>query len=277
MFIDSHAHIDDKQYLEDREAVIARAQAASVEVILDIGNGDIRAGSHAQAQQLADHYPFIFTSVGVHPHDALLWPDWAPRLQSWVNHPKVIAWGEIGLDYYYDHSPPAAQQQAFREQLQVARARKLPVIIHTREAEADTLNILQAEWASSGLGGIFHCFTGSYNLAKAALDLGFLVSFSGVITFKKSVALQQTAARLPLDRLLVETDCPFLSPEPFRGKRNEPVRVIEVARQLAALQQKSLAEVAAVTTANFYQLFQLPRQPISSCDGVWSPRDTIVE
>jgi TatD DNase family protein len=259
MFVDSHAHIDDQQYDNDRVAVIERARAAQVEVILDIGNGAIRDSSHTQAQQLATIYPFIFTTVGVHPHDAGLWPDWAAKLQIAANYPKVIAWGEIGLDYYYHHSPPAVQQQAFREQLQVARARKLPVIIHTRDAELDTLNILREEWGGSGLEGIFHCFTGSYDLATAALDLGFLVSFSGVITFKKSVELQQTAARLPLDRLLIETDCPFLSPEPFRGKRNEPVRVIEVARQLAALQQKSLEEVAAVTTANFYQLFQLPR------------------
>jgi TatD DNase family protein len=258
MLIDSHAHIEFKSYDEDREEVIARAREAGIEIIVDIGNGDILEGSHEKAQIIADRYPFIYTTVGLHPHDASLLDDnLESRLLALSEHPKVIAWGEIGLDYYYDHSPREAQQRAFERQLELARSRKLPVIIHTRDAEADTERILREHWADTGLGGVFHCYTGSYELAMAGIEMGFLVSFSGVITFKKSTDLREVAAKLPLDKLLVETDCPYLSPEPYRGKRNEPARVLEVARQIAELHKVSIEEIASATGDNFRRLFPL--------------------
>lgn len=238
--------------------MIARAQAAGVDTIVNIGNGDIAQQSHEKAQSIADQYPFIYTTVGVHPHDAaLLDQAWEDRLLELSHHPKVIAWGELGLDYYYNNSVPEVQRQAFSRQLMLAKQRQLPIVIHTRDAEADTIEILKEHWLSTGLGGIFHCFTGSYNLAKAAVDMGFLVSFSGVITFKKSQELRDTAAKLPLDRLLVETDCPYLAPEPHRGKRNEPAWVREVAACLAHLHQIDIETVAHQTSHNFRNLFPL--------------------
>ncbi|MEW6729802.1 MAG: TatD family hydrolase [Acidobacteriota bacterium] len=259
MFIDSHAHIDFTGYDEDRDEVIARARTAGVDIIVDIGNGDLLTGSHEKAQALADRYPFIYTTVGVHPHDAKLLDDTlVARLLGFAQHPKVIAWGEIGLDYYYDNSPREIQRKAFQRQLELACTCRLPVIIHTRDAEEDTLQILREHWADTGLGGILHCYTGSYQLALAGLAMGFLVSFSGVLTFKKSSALREVARRLPLDCLLIETDCPYLSPEPFRGKRNEPAQVREVARQLAELHNLSIEAVAQVTSDNFRRFFNLP-------------------
>jgi TatD DNase family protein len=259
MLVDSHAHIEFKSYDDDRDEVIARALEAGVEIIVDIGNGDILEGSHEKAQALADKYPFIYTTVGLHPHDAsLLDQDLEARLVELSKHKKVIGWGEIGLDYYYDNSPREKQLDAFRRQLELAGERGLPVIIHTRDAEEDTAQILKECWKESGLGGVFHCYTGSYELARTGIEMGFYVSFSGVLTFKKSEELRSVAARLPLDRLLVETDCPYLSPEPFRGRRNEPARVREVATRLADLHKTSLETVAAVTGDNFRRLFNPP-------------------
>jgi TatD DNase family protein len=169
----------------------------------------------------------------------------------------VLAWGEIGLDYHYDNSPRAVQRDVFCRQLRLAHQTGLPVIIHTREAEADTIEILREEWNGRERWGIMHCFSGSAKLAEAALDLGFLISFAGVITFKNAGSLRDLAASLPLDRLLIETDCPFLSPVPFRGKRNEPAHVVEVARSLAEIHGRSLEEMAQLTTDNFVKLFQL--------------------
>lgn len=260
MFIDSHAHIDFKGYDEDRKEVIERAVESGVELIVDIGNGDILEGSHEKAQSLASSYEFIYTTVGLHPHDAsLLDNTLAEKLLKLSDHPKVIAWGELGLDYYYHHSPQEVQRRAFAEQIDMASTKKLPLVVHTRDAEKDTSEILSQNWKKTGFGGIFHCFTSSYELAKAGLDLGFLISFSGVITFKKSVDLRQTAAKIPLDRILIETDCPYLSPEPYRGKRNEPARVREVAKCLADLHNLSLEEVAEITNRNFRNFFNIPK------------------
>ncbi|MBI4852968.1 MAG: TatD family hydrolase [Acidobacteria bacterium] len=258
MFIDSHAHIDFYKYDDDRDEMIKRALDAGIDIIVAIGNGDVVKDSHEKAQALADKYPFIYTTVGLHPHDASLLDEvLETKLTKLSKHPKVIGWGEIGLDYYYNHSPHQVQQEAFIKQLALARERRLPIIIHTRDAEEDTKRILKEHWLDTGLAGIFHCFTSSYDLAKAALEMGFLISFSGVITFKKSKELRETAARLPLERLLIETDCPYLAPEPFRGKRNEPAWVIETAKQLAELHNTTTEKVAEITSNNFRKFFNL--------------------
>ena len=258
MYIDSHAHIESDDFDGDRDAVIQRALDAGVEIIVDIGNGEVASDSHAAAFRLADEYPFIYTTVGVHPHEARLFDlELERKLVDLSHHPKVIAWGEIGLDYHYDNSPRDAQRRAFRRQLQLARERRLPVSIHTREAEDDTISILREEWADSGLAGVIHCFTGTGLLADRALDLGFCISFSGVVTFKKADDLRVTAGRVPLDRLLIETDSPFLAPLPHRGKRNEPAFVVETARVIAGLRDIESEELGRITSANFRRLFGL--------------------
>jgi TatD DNase family protein len=264
MYIDSHAHIEGKEFDADREAVIQRALDAGVETIVCVGNGEVAADSHAAAFRLAEHYPFIYTTVGVHPHEARLFDDnLYAQLMKLSEHPKVIAWGEIGLDYHYDNSPREVQREAFRKQLRMARERGLPVSIHTREAEADTLAILDEEWKGSGLGGVIHCFTGTPAFAAAAVDLGFYVSFSGVVTFKKAEELRETARSLPLDRVLIETDSPFLAPIPYRGRRNEPAYVVETARAIAELRGVAAQEIGRATSENFDRLFFItrPTQP----------------
>ena len=258
MYIDSHAHIEGKEFDADREAVIQRALDAGVETIVCIGNGEVAADSHAAAFRLAEHYPFIYTTVGVHPHEARLLDDnLYAQLIELSQHPKVIAWGEIGLDYHYDNSPRDVQREAFRQQLRMARERGLPVSIHTREAEADTLAILDEEWKDSGLGGVIHCFTGTRSFAEAAVDRGFCISFSGVVTFKKAEELRETARCLPLDQILIETDAPFLAPIPYRGKRNEPAYVVETARTLSEIREMSLVEFGRQTSNNFKRLFDI--------------------
>ena len=258
MFIDSHAHIESEDFDGDRTAMINRAREAGVEIIVAVGNGDVAKDSHAAAHRIADKYDFIYTTVGVHPHEARLLDEALyARLEELAAHPKVIAWGEIGLDYHYDHSPRDAQREAFRKQLRMAGARRLPAVIHTREAEDDTLRILREEWASAALPGIIHCFTGTRGFAEAAVEMGFLISFSGVVTFKKSEDLRETARRLPLDRILIETDAPFLAPVPYRGRRNEPAYVVETARALGELRGLSAEEVGRITAANFKRLFGL--------------------
>lgn len=263
MYIDSHAHIEGKEFDADREAVIQRALDAGVEIIVCVGNGEVAADSHAAAFRIAEQYPFIYATVGVHPHEARLLDDKLyAQLMELSQHPKVIAWGEIGLDYHYDNSPREVQREAFRKQLRMARERKLPVSIHTREAEADTLAILDDEWNDSGLGGVIHCFTGTRSFADAAVELGFHVSFSGVITFKKAEELRETARALPLDRILIETDAPFLSPVPYRGRRNEPAYVVETARAIAELCKIEVDDVARLTSANFKRLFKLGNEGV---------------
>ena len=258
MYIDSHAHIEGTEFDADREAVIQRALDAGVERIVCVGDGEVAANSHAAAFRIAEEYPFIYTTVGVHPHEARLLDDELyPKLQDLSQHPKVIAWGEIGLDYHYDNSPREVQREAFRKQLRMAREAGLPVSIHTREAEADTLAIIDEEWKDSGLGGVIHCFTGTRAFAEAAVDLGFLISFSGVITFKKAEDLRETARRLPIEKLLIETDSPFLAPVPYRGRRNEPAYVVETARAIAELRVITVEAIGRATSENFTRLFKL--------------------
>ena len=264
MFVDSHAHLDVPNYDADRAEVIARAQAAGVELLLEIAGSDIGKGSLPNGLKLAEEHAFIYAAVGLHPHEASLYDEaLEAELLTSTQHPKVIGWGEIGLDYHYDHSPREVQQRVFARQLELARQVRLPAIIHTREAEEDTIAILQERWAQGGgakIGGIIHCFTSTRALADAALAMGFLISFSGVVTFKAAEELRAVARNVPLDRLLIETDCPFLAPIPYRGKRNEPAFVVETARKLAELKGVSVEEIAQVTTANFKRLFKLPTE-----------------
>lgn len=261
MFIDSHAHLDVPNYDADRAEVIARARAAGVELMLEIAGSDVGKGSLEPGLKLAEEHEFIYAAVGLHPHEASLYDAQLEQtLLECSHHPKVIGWGEIGLDYYYDNSPRDVQQAAFRRQLELAIERRLPAIIHTRDADEDTIAILGESWFEKGgaeIGGIIHCFTGTQMLADAAIGMGFHISFSGVLTFKTAEELRSVARSVPMERLLVETDCPFLSPIPHRGKRNEPAFVVETARKLAELKQVSVEEIACVTTGNFRRLFGL--------------------
>lgn len=261
MFIDSHAHLDVPNYDADRAEVIARARAAGVELMLEIAGSDIGKGSLEPGLRLANEHESIYAAIGLHPHEASLYNTQLEKtLLDCSCHPKVIGWGEIGLDYHYDHSPRDVQQQVFQRQLELAIERRLPVIIHTREAEEDTIAILRQAWAENGgadIGGIIHCFTSSQALADAALEMGFYISFSGVLTFKTAEELRDVARSVPMERLLIETDCPFLAPIPYRGKRNEPAFVIETAKKLAELKQTSVEEIGRVTSGNFRRLFSL--------------------
>lgn len=258
MYIDSHSHIEMSQFDSDREDVIQRAIHAGVEVIVCIGNGDVENDSHSPAFALADRYPFIYTTAGVHPHEARLLDDALyARLKEMAVRPKVIAIGEIGLDYHYDHSPREIQREAFRRQIRLAREHNLPIVIHTREAEPDTLDILRDEWPGSKRPGVIHSFTGTGSFARQVVEMGFLISFSGVVTFKNAVDLRETARTLPLDRILIETDSPFLTPEPLRGKRNEPVNVIHTCKKIAEVRGISIEAVAQATSENFKRVFEL--------------------
>src|SRR6266850_1060777 len=260
MFIDSHCHIDGPEYDADREEVIARARDAGVSMMLNVGTGDPRSGSFERAVELAERHSEIYAAVGVHPHDAKLFDGAAEqRLLDLVRQSKrVIAWGEIGLDYHYDHSPRDTQREVFRQQLRLAREQNLPVIIHSREADDDTIKIMSEELTGHQRAGVLHCFGGSLAMAERAIDLGFFISFAGNLTFKKAEDLREVARRLPLGRLLIETDCPYLTPVPFRGKRNEPARVVETARCLAGIHDRELEEIARTTTENFCTLFGVP-------------------
>ncbi len=262
MLIDSHAHIDGPEFDADRDEVIQRALDAGVATILNVGTGDPHSGVLERAIALAEKHAHVYAAVGTHPHDAKLYNDTAEeRIKGLINQSaRVIAWGEIGLDFHYDNSPRDAQRDAFRRQLRAAREVSLPVIIHTRDAEDETIDILRSEWAGSGLPGIMHCFAGSSSLAARAIEIGFLISFSGIVTFKKAEALRSVAKEVPVERLLVETDCPYLAPMPYRGKRNEPAYVVEVARCLADVRGISLGEISQITTENFSTLFRLPER-----------------
>jgi TatD DNase family protein len=254
MLIDSHAHLDDPRFNEDRDAVLQRAWDAGVRTILTIGNG---SGPDAMGCGLpiAEAHDWIYTSVGIHPHDAKhVEPRHYTLMKELSGNDKVIALGETGLDYHYDHSPRETQREVFRAQVALARELDLPVIVHTREADADTQHILEQE---APRRGVLHCFTSSDALADAALALGFLISFSGIVTFPNARSLAETARRIPADRILVETDCPYLAPIPYRGKRNEPGFVADTARFLARLRETSADELAAQTSANFERLFAI--------------------
>jgi TatD DNase family protein len=264
MFVDSHAHLDTEQFNADREQVIARARDAGIATIVAIGSGT-GPGSLDCGIQLAEEHTFIYATIGIHPHEAKLATDADfEQLARLAKRRKVIAWGEIGLDYFYDHSPRDIQQAVFVRQLHLARADKLPVVIHCRPSNAnddaweDCLNLLREHWAPGGLGGVLHCFTGTWAHAKSALDMGFVISFAGNITFPKAQQIRDAAKQVPLDRILIETDSPFLAPVPHRGKRNEPALVKEVARQLGELRGLSTEEVGLQTANNFYRFFSLP-------------------
>ena len=255
--IDSHAHLEFPQFDEDRAAVLERARAAGIQALLAIGSG---TGPHRldAAIPFAEEHDWIYATVGIHPHEAKLATEEHFRLlDELARHPRVIAWGEIGLDYYYDHSPHEVQQEVFRRQLGQARAAKLPIVIHCRDAWADCLDMLKREWQSSGLGGILHCFTGTLADAQRGLDMGFMVSFAGNVSYPKMQNLRDVARELPLDRLLTETDSPFLPPQGRRGKRNEPAFVVEVAQALANVRDLGSDELAATTAANFRRFFRL--------------------
>jgi TatD DNase family protein len=260
MFVDSHAHIDGPEFEADRDEVIRRARDAGVSLILTVGTGDPHSDALERAAELALRSENVYATVGTHPHDARLYNDAAEdKITKLINgNARVVAWGEIGLDFHYDNSPREVQVEVFRRQLRAARKLNVPVIIHTRDAEAETIQALRAEWPGSELAGIMHCFSGSQWLADNAVQLGMLISFSGILTFKKADDLREIARGVPLDRLLIETDCPYLTPVPYRGKRNEPAYVVEVARCLAELREISLEEIAEITTANFERLFELP-------------------
>ena len=276
MFVDSHCHIDGVEYDADRDDEISRARDAGVGTMLIVGTGDPHSGAFERAVELAEKHTDIYAAVGVHPHDAKLFDGRAEQrlLDLAKQSQRVIAWGEIGLDYHYDHSPRDVQRKVFERQLRLARSLNLPVVIHSREADDDTIAILGEEMSGgTGVspvnhaedarataklnerGGVLHCFGGSLEMATSAIALGFFISFAGNLTFKKAADLREIARQLPLDRLLIETDCPYLTPVPFRGKRNEPARVLETARCLAELHGKELGEIGHITSENFGKLF----------------------
>lgn len=258
MLIDTHVHLDDPRYDSDREAVFQRAREAGVEMFVTIG---CDLSTSYSAVQLATERSNVYATVGVHPHEVKrVEPNWYPELHQLALQPKVVAFGEIGLDYHYDHSPREIQRQQFREQIGLAQSLKLPLVIHTREAQDDTLTILREEHADS-VGGVFHCFSENLPFAKQALDLGFHLSFSGIITFRNASPLHEVIRAVPDDRLLIETDAPYLTPVPFRGKRNESAYVAYVAEQIAKIKYgdspTGIERVAALTTNNARRLFKI--------------------
>ncbi len=257
MLIDSHVHIDGPEFAADLPEVLARARAAGVGLLLNIGTGDPHSGVLQRAVQLASAHEEIYAAVGVHPHDAKLYDEAAETLLLRLvrENPKVVAWGEIGLDYYYEHTPRAVQRTVFARQMQCAAEAGRPVIIHTREADADTLAVLREYAGDTFAGGIMHCFGGGPELLEGALSMGFYISFAGNVTFKKAENLREAARRVPLPRLLLETDCPYLTPVPYRGQRNEPARVVAVAACLADLHGIAPEEMSRQTSDNFLRLF----------------------
>jgi len=279
VFIDSHAHLEGKRYDADRSEVLARAKQNGIEAYLAIGNGDGPETANCGIQLAEKYdgkpdYPRIWASVGIHPHEASLANEAADsQMLQWARHPKVIAWGEIGLDYFYDHSPREVQKTVFRQQMELARAAKLPIIIHCRpsgnseNAWDDCLSMIAEHGGaehgtgehgrSIGLGGVLHCFTGSVEHARRALDLGFMISFAGNITFPKAQSIRDAAQMVPLDCMLIETDSPYLAPIPHRGQRNEPAFVREVARQIGELRNMTTEEIGSQTARNFHKCFGL--------------------
>ncbi len=257
MFVDSHAHIDGEEFDADRDEVLARARAAGVRAILNVGTGDPHSGALERAVEVATRHAGVYAAAGVHPHDARLYDDAAEERLIGImrGHERVVAWGEIGLDYHYDNSPREVQREVFGRQLRAAREVGLPVIIHSREADEDTVEILESEWAGAGRAGVMHCFGGGAWMAGRVLEMGFFISFAGNVTFKKAEPLREVARQVPLERMLVETDCPFLAPVPHRGRRNEPAFVADTAAFVAELRGEPLDALAEATTRNFFRLF----------------------
>lgn len=248
---DSHCHLDSEQFEGDREAAIERAHVAGVETMLAIGSGD-GPPDYEAAIRLADRYPSIYATVGVHPHDAAKADDRTIlNLEALLKHPKVVLIGEIGLDYHYDFSPREVQREVFTAQLDLARRAGKPIAIHTREAWNDTFEILEKHWSGQG---IMHCFSGGPEEAARCLAMGFHLSFAGVVTFPKATALHQVARETPMDRMLIETDAPYLAPVPMRGKRNEPAFVAHTARRVAELRGDTVETVIRATSENFRKL-----------------------
>jgi TatD DNase family protein len=273
LLIDSHAHLDSPRYNPDREAMLSRAWAAGVGAVLSIGIGEGPAEMHqalglcrqfnGQRENVAN-FPRLYASAGIYPHSTTQADDDAlVKLDALLAEPEVIACGEIGLDYYHEGAPRNVQREGFIRQLEIAAQRKRPILIHCRgsnettDAWEDLFLVLEEHWRSTGLGGIMHCFGAGWEQARRSLDLGFLVSFAGNLTYPKAELLREVAARMPLDGILVETDAPWLAPAPHRGQRNEPAFVAQTAQTLAGLLNLSEAEIASVTTKNFYQLFNL--------------------
>ncbi len=254
--VDSHCHLDFPELAADQDNVVARARAAGVGRFLTISTHITRA---QQVVAVAEKYPDVYCSIGVHPHHVAEEGQevTAAQLQDLAIHPKVAALGETGLDYFYDTAPRARQEESFRTHLRAGIALGLPIIVHSREAEEDTARIIAEEMRGNEgkLTGVMHCFSSRRILAEAALELGFYISISGILTFKKSEELRAITKDVPLDRILVETDAPFLAPEPQRGKTNEPAYVVHTAAALARLKGVSAEEIAAITTANFHRLF----------------------
>jgi TatD DNase family protein len=255
MLIDSHAHIQGKEYAGEVGAVIARAHEGGVEKIIVVGGaGDM--SSNTEAVALAESCADVYATVGMHPHDAKdVAADELRKIRELTSHAKVIAVGETGLDYYYNHSPHDVQRRVFIQFIHMARETGLPIVVHERDAANDAAELLRSEGAAN-IRGVIHCFTGNYEAASAYLDLGFYLSFTGIITFKNAEPLRDVVRKVPLDRMLVETDSPYLTPVPYRGKRNEPAYVRFVADMVAKVKTVSLEDVARTTTSNVHELFR---------------------
>jgi len=256
MLVDSHAHIQGKEYAGEAEAVIARARAAGVETIVAVGGaGDM--SSNTEAVRMANAFPDVYATVGMHPHDAKdVGVEALEVLKNLAMDAKVVAIGETGLDYYYSHSPHDVQRRVFSQFIHMARQTRLPIVVHERDAAQDAAELLRREGAGE-LCGVIHCFTGTYEAACAYLDLGFYLSFTGIITFKNADALREVVSKIPLERILVETDSPYLTPVPHRGKRNEPAYVHFVAETIAKVKDLTVEDIAQATTANVKQLFHI--------------------
>ena len=259
IFADSHCHIDGGQFDADRDEIVQRANDAGVKWMLTVGTGNLHDGEIERAVKCAEKYENVFAAVGVHPHDARTYDDAAEsKLIDLTKSEKVVAWGEIGLDYYYDHSPREVQVDVFRRQIRTAQSLDLPIIIHSRDADDETVEILTEECSHEDFrGGIMHCFGGTAQMAHDLMKIGFLISFAGNVTFKKAENLRDAAKVIPLEKLLIETDCPFLAPVPNRGKRNEPAFVVHTAQFLADFYDIEVEKLADQTTRNFLDFFKL--------------------
>ncbi len=254
MLIDTHSHLDFKQFDEDRDEVIRRAQQNGVSLIINVG---INPDTSKQCVAIASRYDHIYASAGIHPHDAeMATPNGLRKIEGLAIEPKVVAIGEVGLDYHYDQPSVAVQQNAFRQQIRMARRLGKPLIIHSREANADVLRILQEEGAGE-VGGVMHCYSGTLEETEAFISMGFLISIAGPVTFRNAGSLREVASGVDLKNLLLETDCPFLAPHPHRGKRNEPAHVALIAREVAAIKGVPVSEVAKETTLNAKRLFRI--------------------
>ena len=259
MLVDSHCHLDFPAFADDFPAMLERARAAGVRTLQTIST---RLGTVDTILDVASRDPDIWCSVGLHPHEAATEEDVSPdRIVALSDHPDVIGVGETGLDYYYEHSPRERQQESFRNHIEASRRTGLPLIVHARDADDDIVAVLKEEYEAGPFPGLIHCFTAGPELARAALDIGFLISISGIVTFKKAENVHAAAREVPLDRLLVETDSPFLAPVPHRGKRCEPAFVARTAAAIAELRQIDPSRLAAATTDNFFRLFSKARRP----------------